>query len=264
MAGALMLIFAYFQSKEDFFGIWKKPKDRMDLVLFGVLGMLAVQYTYFAAIQTSNAATATVLQYLGPVMIAIYYAGVERRLPVFYELLALGFAVAGTFLMVTHGSFETLSISWEALFWGLASAAALASYSVQPVNLLKRFKSAVVTGWGMMIGGLCLMFVYPPWKFKGVWDVETFAFTSFIIVFGSLIAFYAYMSAVKRLGAQKTSLLACAEPLSAAVVAVLWLKVDFGIYDWIGTALILTTILLLTWKEARKAIKPSEQTPISN
>lgn len=36
--------------------------------------MLAVQYRYFAAIKYPNAATATILQYAGPALIAIYVA----------------------------------------------------------------------------------------------------------------------------------------------------------------------------------------------
>lgn len=43
--------------------------------------MLMVQYTYFAAIKHSNAATATVLQYAGPVIIAIYLAIKNKKSP---------------------------------------------------------------------------------------------------------------------------------------------------------------------------------------
>jgi len=52
--------------------------------------------------------------------------------------------------------------------------------------------------------------------------------------------------AVKRVGATVASLLACVEPLSAAVIAVIWLDVDFGVYDALGSACILATIVLLT------------------
>jgi drug/metabolite transporter (DMT)-like permease len=47
------------------------------------------------------------------------------------------------------------------------------------------------------------------------------------------------------IGAQKTSLLSCAEPFAAAVLAVLWLGVRWTLMDWLGAALVLATIFLL-------------------
>lgn len=71
VAGFILLAFSASGNKKDLRIIFKNRKDTLNLLLFAFLGMLAVQYTYFAAIKHSNAATATVLQYLGPVFIAI-------------------------------------------------------------------------------------------------------------------------------------------------------------------------------------------------
>lgn len=250
-AGFLLLIIAKTVRKKNIFEIWRRRDDALMTVSFGILGMLAVQYTYFAAIRESNAATATVLQYLGPVMIAAYYAWVRRRIPRPLEIFALTLAVAGTFLLVTHGHTNTLTMTPVALVWGLVSAVALASYSIQPVNLLKRFDAAVVVGWGMLIGGVAMSFVHQPWQPTGEWDAATYTSTAFIIIFGSLIPFYAYLTAVHIVGASTASLLACAEPLSAALVGVMWLGTSFGAADWLGTFLIVGTVVILTWHERK-------------
>lgn len=220
-------------------------------MVFGVFGMLAVQYTYFAAINASNAATATVLQYLGPAFIAVYAAACARRLPFAIEAVAVFLSIAGTYFLVTHGNPNQLVISTTALSWGLASAVALAVYSIQPVGLLRRFDASLVVGWGMLVGGVVFSFVHAPWNVTGTWDQWTFLSVFFVIVFGTLAAFYAYLSAVKILGPTTTSLLACAEPLSAAAMSVLWLHVSFGFFDWLGTALILATIVILQFKVYR-------------
>lgn len=231
---------------------WKHGRDRIDLIVFGILGMLAVQYTFFVTITLSNAATATILQYLGPIFIASYYSAIERRLPIARDLIAIIFAMIGTFLIVTHGSLDTMSISEEALMWGILSAVALATYSILPVNLLNKYETSVVIGWAMLIGGIGLSFKHSPFTITGVWDSTTFIFVFLIILLGTLVAFYAYLTAVKLIGATVTSLLACAEPLSAAIIAVFWLKVPFGIYDWIGMICILITIALLAKNEPNK------------
>lgn len=61
--------------------IWREKRDRLPLVLFGTLGMLGTQYFYFATIKESNAAIATILQYLMAILIVLWVCLRERRLP---------------------------------------------------------------------------------------------------------------------------------------------------------------------------------------
>lgn len=245
-AGSLILIFALLQKNRGVWDIWKDKKDRLDIVLFALLGAFAIQYTFFAAIKHSNSATATVMQYGGPVFIAVYLAFVTKVWPKPKEYVAIFLAVAGTFLLVTHGSFESLSISPAAAFWGVLSALSLAYYTVKPVNLLRKYSSHVVIGWGMLIGGIASCFVHPVWQTGGEWDGLTWLFVAFIVIFGSIISFNLYLLAVKLIGAQKASLLSSAEPLAAIIVAVVWLRVSFLLMDWLGTICVIATILLLT------------------
>ncbi|MDQ1856335.1 DMT family transporter [Chryseobacterium sp. WLY505] len=254
ISGICLLLYAKLADKTELFEIWKNKKDAIQLVVFSITGMLAVQYTYFAAIKYSNAATATVLQYAGPVIIAVYLAFKNKRVPVLVEIAAIVLAVLGTFLLVTHGDTSSLSVSGIALFFGLASAVALAVYTLQPVKLLSKYKSSLIIGWGMFCAGIVFSFVKAPWDIQGVWDMQTFGYTAFIVLFGTLIAFYFYLSAVQIIGGQKTSLLASMEPLSATILAVLWLKVSYSLIDWIGSIFIISTIFLLSIKPKKVKI----------
>ena len=228
--------------------IWRTRRSALDLLVFALFGMLAVQYTYFAAIRHSNAATGTVLQYLGPVFIALYFSVIHKRLPSRREGMAIFFACLGTLLLVTHGDLTSMKISALALFWGVGSAIALAFYTIYPVRLLRENDAANVVGWSMVLGGLVLGSLNKPWHVPGIWDVQTVSATGFIVVFGTLLSFYAYLAAVKRIGPQKTNLLACVEPLAATVVGVLWLNIPFALADWIGSLCILATIFILSRK----------------
>jgi drug/metabolite transporter (DMT)-like permease len=245
IAGVLLLLLAWWQRPSQVMAVWRPAHSARQVLAFGVLGMLGVQYTYFAVIEHSNAAIGTVLQYLGPTVIAVYLAVVYRRRPARRELVAIVLAMLGTLLLVTHGEWGVLQISLEGLLWGLSSAVALAFYTVQPVALLKRHDSAVVVGWGMLIGGLTFMGWSQPWHISGIWDSGTYLAVLFIVVLGTLVPFYCYLLAVKTIGPQRTSLLACAEPLSAALVSVVWLNVEFGWLDVLGSLCIVLTIYLL-------------------
>lgn len=252
VSGLLLLGLAAIQnSREQIWKVWKEKRDRSQLIVFGILGMLCVQYTYFVAIEEGNAATATLLQYLGPLFITIYVALKLLKLPTVIEMFAVGLALIGVFFLVTNGSFEGLTISQAALWWGLASAVALAFYTLYPGRLLKRWDSTIVVGWGMLIGGIGLSPIYPPWEIQGPeWSLTTLLWLAFVIIFGTLIPFYLYLESLRYIKPTETSLLASAEPLAAALAAIIWLQVPFGLFQILGGVCIIATVALLSFNQS--------------
>ncbi|MFT4091084.1 MAG: DMT family transporter [Asticcacaulis sp.] len=258
VTGVLMTAFALLRKPRETLSVFSDRKDTLRLLSFSVLGMWSVQYTYFAAINASNAATATIIQYVGPVLIAIYYAFIEKHWPRPLECLCLLMAMAGVFFLVTHGRPDSLSLSPAALFWGLIAAVALAIYTIQPLKLMSRYPTEAVIGWAMLIGGGLFSLISQPWHLEGIWDLQSLGAFAFIVVFGTLLSFQAYLTAVKMIGARPVSLMACTEPLAAAVISIIWLKVPFGAYDWLGAALIVGTIIILTL-QGQKPPRPSSE-----
>jgi drug/metabolite transporter (DMT)-like permease len=246
IAGLGLLFFSRIVGKQNIWIVWKNKNDLLQLVLFGIVGMLGVQYTYFAAIEHGNAATATVLQYLAPVLIALYLCIRVRSLPVKHEVIAIIFALCGTFLLVTKGNIQTLAVSGPAFAWGILSAFALAFYTLYPSRILSKWGTILTVGWGMLIGGISFSFIHPPWKFKGNWSLPSFTAVVFVVIFGTLLAFLFYMESMKYIKASEASLLACAEPLSAAFLAVAWLHVPFSAVEWMGALSIIATIFILS------------------
>src|SRR5690606_3078803 len=150
------------------------------------------------------------------------------------------------FLLTTKGSFNSLSISGWAVFWGLAAAVALAFYTLQPIKLLSKWGSTIVVGWGMLIAGFAFSFVHLPWHVEHTWTLANFSGFWFIIVFGTLIPFYYYLESLHYLRASETSLIATVEPLTAVFVSIIWLGLEFGIMDWLGTISIISTLAILS------------------
>lgn len=116
VAGVVLLSLAHLKEGTKVWAVWRSKNGAMSIILFGILGMLAVQYTYFAAIEHGNAATATILQYLAPAIITCYLSLRFRRLPSFTIILSVVIAIIGTFLLVTGGNLQSLSISGWAVF----------------------------------------------------------------------------------------------------------------------------------------------------
>ena len=96
-----------------FLQLWKNPHTLGRMVVFAIFGLAFCQITYLLAIQYSNAGTATIIQYAGPVLTVFFLCFLARRLPTKRELLALVCVVVGVFLLATHGNPAVMVLSPE-------------------------------------------------------------------------------------------------------------------------------------------------------
>lgn len=216
------------------------------MIIFGLLGMLAVQYTYMASIKHGNAAVATLLQYLAPVMIIVYLVLRKQTAPTRRDLMSVSLALVGCFFLLTNGSISHLSVPTLAIIWGVLSGIALAFYTLYAIPLLKQYDSLVIVGWAMIIGGLALSFVHPPWQIDFIsLTLEVYLSLVFVIIFGTMIAFWFYIESLQSLLPKESSLLGSIEPLAAVLTTVFWLKEPFGIFQWVGTSCIIIMIFFL-------------------
>ena len=255
LAGFLLLGYLYYKKGSKIFDVLKNPKDLFQIVLFGFIGMLGTQYTYFSAIQFSNAAIATVLTYFGPTLVLIYMCLREKRKPLKYEIVSICLSSFGVFLLATHGDITSLQISFKALVWGILSALSVVFYTVQPESLLKKYGASIVVAWGMMIGGIFIAFVTKPWNISVTFDFVTFLVLMLIIVFGTIIAFILYLTGVNIIGPTKASIIACIEPVAATICAILFLGVSFGFLDLIGFICIISTIFIVAYFDKKAKVK---------
>lgn len=261
-AGVLLLLIAYIKEKNSIFQVWKNKRSGISMVVFGIFGMSFCQLSYFLAIQYSNAGTATVLQYTAPVVIMIFYALKERRLPNTKEIIVLVMVSVGTFLLATHGSLDTLTITKQALFWGIMAALTLCIYNIQPRKLLADFGSIPTVGWGMLLGGIVLGVIIKPWHVIGTWDIKTVLAISGVIVIGTMISFCSYLEGVRLIGPVKASLFACVEPLVAMILSIFVTKIPFTGVDLAGMLFILVGVGALSVKfpKERALLKYREKT----
>ncbi len=241
--GFILLLFAALRSV-NIFAIWLFDTGR--IALFSIFGIAAAQLSYFMAIKESNAATATVLQYLSPVIVAAVITVKLRRLPSARTVAAIVLALAGTFFITTHGNPGSLSISGAALAWGLGSAFAFTFYVMYSVNLVRKWNGMMVIGWGMFAGGVMLSLFIHPWNIPGVWNAGTFASIAFVVFFGGLISYYFYLMGIQSTGSQAGTILSCTEPLHSALFSIIFLGVHFTGMDWLGLLCIISTVIILT------------------
>jgi drug/metabolite transporter (DMT)-like permease len=244
IAGLLFLLYVYAR-KGKLFAIWHEPKDIKSMLVFCWLGLLPSQYSYLRAIEASNAATATVLQYLMPIIILGYVLWSTKKVPDKVEVIAVFLAVAGTYLLVTKGHGNNLEISSATLFWGLLSAVTGAVYTISPYRLIGKYSAPIVLGWGMFINGIIAAIVLRPWPFTGIMDMGTIGGLIVFILFGSVLAFYCYLESTQYIASQEVSALSSVEPLASVILAVGLLHVKLNFAEIIGMLFIISTVVIL-------------------
>lgn len=248
-SGIGLVLIAAIRKDKNIFKVLENKYDMVSLVIFSVVGMLGVQYSYFATIKYSNAPTSTILQYLSLIFIILYSIFKYKRIPDKKEILAVILALIGTFLLATDGNIHKLSISTNALFWGIMAAFTAAFYTIYPKRILIKFGSNTVAGFAMLIGGIIFCFVKSPFEIQFSMSIYNLLAIIFVIIFGTLIPFYLYFESVIYIKSSETGILSCMEPLSAAILSVIWLNTKFSVVQFLGMVSVLSTVFILSFNK---------------
>lgn len=221
-------------------------RNWLPLVSYAILGLAACQLSYMGVIRASNAGTGTVLQYLGLILIVVWVCLSQRRWPRASETVAILLALAGTFLLSTHGSLDTLALTPVALAWGAIAAPTLAIYTLLPARLIAAYGAELVVGYGLIIGGAGVGLVGQVWRYSITWTPDVILAMAITVVLGTAVAFTAYLWGVDRIGPVRASLVGSVEPIAATVFSVLIMGTSYTGIDIVGMALIIGAVVTIS------------------
>lgn len=242
-SGLVLAAISLIKHRPQVLALFKDRRAQLVLVVYAFLGMAGSQFTYFFAIKFSNAPTATVIEFLAPVFVVVSLAIKSHALPRRIDTLAILLAMTGTFFIATGGQINHLSLSVPALVWGLAAAVTQAINTVLPAQIFKKYGTMNVMGWSMLFSGLFftpLYFAQPQPRLTG----ESNLLILYIIVFGTLIAYTAYLSSTTYILPSLTSMLGAFEPLTAAILSITLFNTRFGLGELAGGVLIIISTML--------------------
>ena len=245
VSGILLFMIVIFIEKKSILRPLKNKWDSMGIILFGVAGMYLVQYTYFKTIELSNVSFATILQFTAPFFIFIYESIKNRKLPSILTITLLFMTILGVVFIATKGNFSNLSVSLEALLFGLVSAVMIAFYSTYPKKLLKKYGSITIVGWGMIIGSVISNIIHPIWKIQGDINAKSIIQVITVVILGTSIAYLIYIASLNYISSSLAGILTTFEPVLAAVLSVVIFGLKFSIIELIGFVLVFVSIFIL-------------------
>lgn len=234
------------------------------VLLYGVVGVALLQVTYFVAIDRLPVGIALLLEYLAPVLIALW-AWLVQRQPVRARLWpALALALVGLALVAQvwdGGALDGLGV-----LMGLAAAVCFATYFLAGEHLVRRRDALSVPCWGFIVAAVFWSAVRPWWMLDlhvltastrvfGEVTVPVWALVLWVVLLGTLVPFGAETAALRHLSATTVSLVAMVEPVGAAALAWVWFGESLTVVQIVGGVTVVAGILLA--QTARTTAAPS-------
>ena len=227
------------------------------LAVFGIAGLAFVHFLYFTAITHLDIGIALVIQYIAPVLVALWarffvHEPVRKRLWV-----ALALALTGLTLVVevwTGGTLDGVGVAAC-----LGAACAYAIYILMAERSLHRGRDVYsLLAWGFAFAALFWAIVQPWWNFPA--DIlrqdtdllgrlagttaPVWLLVAYIILFGTVVPFTLMVTALHYIPATRATVVAMAEPVLAGFVAYAWLEEELGALQILGGMLVLAGIVL--------------------
>ena len=223
-AGLLTVLYAWFKYGNSIFNVFRSLKDTVGLIIFGVFGMALCQYTYFKSI---------------------------GKRPSKGEIISVILALVGTICLMGNDGLSIESFPLTVLVWGLLSAVGVAVYSLSPVDLLYKYGTLPIVGFGMFISGIVAAILFHQPNSYAMWDVWTVIGCFNVVFLGTIVSFNAYLEGVKRIGAVPGSILSSIEPISAAFFGWALLDNQFSLLGLIGMAMIIATVIIIALEKRK-------------
>ena len=245
LAGIILLTMLKLQGKKISLP-WRQKVWARQLIIFGVVGMLGVQFAFVSSIDTSNAIIATLFQFLAPIYIILFVSWSHKKMPPIVQVLGIIVTLGGLFLLLTNGSLSDISLSGIAVFWGIAVGLAFSFYTLYPAHLMQVWGVLVSVGWAMVIGGVVLLIVQfipimKQLKLLAQWDA---AIMLILVIIIGTAAFSLFLGSMKYISPIEASILSSFEPLTAMGISVIWFGQALGFWQFAGA---ITMLLGVMW-----------------
>jgi drug/metabolite transporter (DMT)-like permease len=231
-------------------------KELAFLAVYGIAGLALIQLLYFLSIHRLPIGIALLIQYLAPLLVALWARYVTHE-PVRRRVwAALALALAGLTLVVEIWSGLALDA------WGvaaaLAGAVAFAAYILMAERAVGRRDPVSLSLYGFLFATVFWALVQPWWSFPfelvnhdvsllgNVADrtLPVWTLMAWMIVLGTIVPFWLVVGALRHITATRVGIVAMLEPVVATIVAFAWLDESLGTVQLVGGAVVLVGIIL--------------------
>lgn len=227
------------------------------LIVLGLSGAALIQWLYFVAIDRLPVGVALLLEFTGPVLVALYSRVVLRHTVHRQVWLAIGLALAG--LAMVAQVWRNVGLDPVGVAAGLGAATCLATFYLVGKQTVEHRDPTTLSFWMLLFAALFWSVAQPWWNFDasvlaeqtsllGALDtvhVPLWVALTWIVGLGTLAPYALEISALRHLSPTTTGVVGMVEPVLAAGVAWIWLDQVLNTTQLAGGLLVLVGIGLV-------------------
>jgi drug/metabolite transporter (DMT)-like permease len=228
------------------------------LAVYGLVGVALIQYLYFVAILRLPVGIALILEFTGPVLVALYARVVQRQQVRRRVWLAIGLCLGGLALVVQiwrgGGGLDAVG-----LLAGAGSALALAGYFLIGQHAVRGRDPLSLMCWTFFFATIFWAVAAPWWSFD--WSelaartevsgdlfapvtVPVGALVASVILLGTVAPYLLSINSLRHVSATGAGIVGTAEPVIAAGVSWIWLGERLNTIQVLGGFVVLAGITL--------------------
>lgn len=232
-----------------------RPRDLWMFVGTGIFSFTFFNICYLGAMGMVGLGVAAILLYTAPVFIMLMSAVFFHEKLTSGKLLALGLAITGCALVSGGGGGELKPLG---LLLGTLSGFGYALYSIFGSVALKRYSSATVTFYTFVFASLCCIPLSSPLQFYGL--VSAMPDAGVVVLKLALLGlltgavpYLLYTYGLSGVVASKASIIACVEPVVAAVLGIAVYGEKPRLISLAGMLLVLSAVVVINAAGRRKS-----------
>ncbi|WP_442600334.1 DMT family transporter [Neobacillus sp. D3-1R] len=239
--------------------MWLMEKDRKkptlkDYGLFAILGLTGIaiyNICFFIATKQAPVIKSSLFIASNPVLIVLLSGLFLKEKITKNHIIGMFIALIGVVFIITDGHLLSLfQYGFEPIdFVLLGAVVSWALYSVVGKVVLKKFSSVESTTYAVAFG---TMFLLPFASVETTWqEVQQASFTTWIAIahmsiFVTVVSFVLYYNGIKEIGAAKASIFINVMPVSAVLMATIFLGETFTWAHGFGAAFVLSGVYVGT------------------
>jgi drug/metabolite transporter (DMT)-like permease len=215
-------------------------------LIFGTVGVVGNQLSYYFTVSRIQVAPAVLIQYLFPIWITLFAFFFQRKPVSRGTALALLLAAAGCYLAVGGFRIDLLRLNRVGILGGILSSFFAAFYALYGEKGLRKHSPWTLILYGFSVGALSYSFFSSPLRlFSAGYTPKVWMAILYISVFATLVPFGLYFKGIGLLGAPRASIAAAWELVMSGLAAYLALGETLHPIQMMGGVAVIAAVVLL-------------------
>jgi drug/metabolite transporter (DMT)-like permease len=263
-AGSLLALLIFLGVKGRLSSLRPHKGELPLLILFGVIGIAAVQAFYFYSILRLHVSIALIIEFTAPIWIVLYLKFFKKVQ--IARSMWLGLAAAFIGLILVGQVWQGLTLNGLGVISSFFDALSLAAYFVIGRAIGRNRNTETSLVWGFGITSLLFACVQPWWSFPihifrtqvnlnghfAGHHLPGWLLIASIIIFGTVLPYLCVLAGVNALNPQVASIIGMLEPVLAGLFGWVLLKETFTTVQLIGAFVVLVGIFIANEKIPEK------------